>query len=193
HPRSARSRDDDQGALRPERLLNRARDHFSDYRTHAAADKVVFHGADNHVTAIQLAAGVDHRVVQFGFFLRLFQALGIGLEIDKIQWIGGLEIVAEGFILAVIQQLCQSSACINAEVFAALWANIQVVFEVLLPDDLAAAFTLHPQSFGTNLLFARRIHLAGLSLEPSHKECFSHPYRSFLKPDATIPGRKSNT
>src|SRR5262249_8499566 len=84
------------------------------------------------------------------------------------QRIGGGKIVAEGFILAVIEQVGKPCTRINAEVLAALWANVQVFFEVLFPDDLTAALALHPQPFGPDFLLARSIQIARLSFKPGH-------------------------
>src|SRR5580700_7735175 len=50
----------------------------------------------------------------------------------------------------------------------ALGANLQIVFQVFLPDDLPATVTLHPQPLGTDFLLARGIQLAGFSFEPGH-------------------------
>jgi hypothetical protein len=39
-------------------------------------------------------------------------------------------------------------------VFVALGTDVEILFEVFLPDDLAASFALYPESFGLNLLLA---------------------------------------
>jgi hypothetical protein len=53
-------------------------------------------------------------------------------------------------------------------VLIAFGADVQIVFQVLFPDDLPAVLTLYPQSLGADFLFARSIELAGLSFEPNH-------------------------
>jgi hypothetical protein len=55
-------------------------------------------------------------------------------------------------------------------VLVALGADVEILFEVLFPDNLAAAVTLHPQAFGADFLFAGSVKFAGLSLEPSHRK-----------------------
>ena len=80
------------------------------------------------------------------------------------------QVVAENFVLAVVEEIRQAGAGIDAKMLAALGANVQVVFQVFLPDDLPATFTLYPQAFGANFLFAGRIQFDGLSFEPGHKQ-----------------------
>ena len=110
--------------------------------------------------------------------LRALETLGIRLEVNEFERIGGSKIVAECFVLAIVEQVRQAGAAIDAEVFATFRANVQVLLEILLPDNLPAAFTLHPQAFGANFLFAGSVQLAGLSFEPGHKnsiiESLSH-------------------
>jgi hypothetical protein len=65
--------------------------------------------------------------------------------------------------------LRQARARVDAKVLVTLRADIQIVFQVLLPDDLPAVVALHPQPLRANLLLARSIQLAGLSSKPSHK------------------------
>jgi len=67
--------------------------------------------------------------------------------------------------------LIETPACSQPEMLLALGANLPVRFEVLLPDDRAAAAALHPQPFGPDsaLVDGRRIFNRLLfALEPRH-------------------------
>ena len=93
-----------------------------------------------------------------------------GGETDKA--VENFPISGEGIPVTVVRWLARikaQAARVNAEVFAAFGANILVLFQIFLPDDLPATFTLHPQPFGAHLLFARSVKITGLSFEPSHK------------------------
>jgi hypothetical protein len=72
--------------------------------------------------------------------------------------------------LVIVNELRETSAGVDAEVFFALGTHIQVLFQVLLPDNLPAAVTLYPQAFGADFLLARGFQFAGLSFEPSHRK-----------------------
>jgi hypothetical protein len=63
---------------------------------------------------------------------------------------------------------------VNAGVRAALGTNIQIGFEVVLPEDFLAAFALEPLAFGfdpTRAIFRLRLFFrtSGFPLEPGHK------------------------
>ena len=64
----------------------------------------------------------------------------------------------------------KTGAGIDAKVFAALRTYVQVLFKIFLPNDLPAALTLHPQTFGANFFFARSVQFTGFSFEPSHRK-----------------------
>ena len=65
-------------------------------------------------------------------------------------------------------QVGEPGTCVNAKVALAFRADMQILVEVLLPDDLAATVTLHPQPFSADLLFPRIFQIAGLPLKPGH-------------------------
>src|SRR5467141_35858 len=119
--------------------------------------------------------GIDDGIFQARVGLRALQARGVRLQVDKLQRVGGDEIAIENIVFAVVEKLRQACAGVDAEVFVALRADVEIVFEVLLPDNLPAFLTLHPQPLGAYLLLARSIQLTGLSLEPSHKSSSQFP------------------
>jgi hypothetical protein len=41
--------------------------------------------------------------------------------------------------------------------FVALRADVEILLQILFPDDLMALLALHPQPFGLDSLFARRL------------------------------------
>jgi hypothetical protein len=57
-------------------------------------------------------------------------------------------------------------------VLVALRTHVHILFQILLPDDLPAVLTLHPQPFGLDALLSRSVELAGFAFEPSHKKKF---------------------
>src|SRR5258708_40144293 len=122
--------------------------------------------------------GIDDGIFQARVGLRALQARGVRLQVDKLQRVGGDEIAVENVVFVVVQKLSQSRAGVDAEMFVALRADVEIVFEVLLPDNLAAFVTLHPQALGAYLLLARSVSLAGLSLEPCHKNSSQFPVLS---------------
>ena len=63
-------------------------------------------------------------------------------------------------------------ARVDAEMLVALGTDVEVLFQVFLPDDLPAVLTLYPQALGADFLLARGIQFAGLSFEPRHKISF---------------------
>src|SRR6185312_312901 len=71
------------------------------------------------------------------------------------------------------EKLRQAGAGVNAEVAVALGADIEVLRQVLLPDNLAALVALHPQALGAHFLFARGVQLSAFALKPSHKNQLS--------------------
>ncbi len=145
-----------------------ASDDFPNHCSHAAADESVFHRTHDDRTAVQFAFGVDDGVGEFGVGLGPLEAGGIGFQVDEFQGIGGDQVVVEDVVLIVVEQLGEAAARVDAKMLVALGTNVEVVFKVFFPDDLAAAVTLHPQAFGANFLFARAVQLTGLAFEPSH-------------------------
>ena len=78
----------------------------------------------------------------------------IRFRIDEIERIGGAQVGVESLVSAIEQQF-QACGRIHADVRAAFRTHVPVGFQILLPDDLAAAFALEPQALGAQL--ARRI------------------------------------
>ncbi len=97
HPRTARSRDDDERMPRGERPVNGASNRLTHYRAHAAADEGVLHHAQDDGMMVEMADGIDDSVVQPGFVLGLAQACFIGLQIDEIKGIGRLQLQINKF------------------------------------------------------------------------------------------------
>jgi hypothetical protein len=125
----------------------------------------------------QLAHRIEDRVVQAGRFLRRAQALLVGLYIGKVQRVGRAQ-AAVHQLIAGLQQQRDPLPGANLEVVLALGADVQVGFEVRLPDGLPAAQALGPQALGAHLSFAgvgttpiaarARLVFAVFALEPGH-------------------------
>ena len=146
-----------------------ARNHLADHRAHGAADERVLHRAHDDRLAIELAASVDDRIVEPGVALRRLQAVGVGLQIGELQRIGGDNVAVFGFVLSVVEQVGEPGARVNAEMAVTFGADVEVLVEVLLPDDLAALVALDPEALGLDALFARSVELDGFPLEPCHR------------------------
>src|ERR1019366_1920227 len=86
----------------------------------------------------------------------------------ELQRVGGSQVGIEDFVLAIVVEIAQPGARIDAEVLVALRTDIEILLQILFPDDLAALLALYPQSFGLDLLFTRRIELNIFPLEPTH-------------------------
>src|SRR5208337_3372850 len=76
---------------------------------------------------------------------------------------------------------------VNAKVLLALGADVQILFQVFLPDNLPAALTLHPQPFSADFLLARSVQFAGFAPKPSHSSYESRvPSTEQTRPAADI-------
>src|SRR5262249_12933638 len=76
-------------------------------------------------------------------------------------------------IVGVVEQEAKAGAGIDTAVGAALGTDLPVGFQILFPDDLAAPFTLLPETFGAHTSFrvtdARQfVIVAFVPLEPRH-------------------------
>src|SRR5262249_945923 len=142
HAGTAGCGDDQQRLMLRDRTLDGARDHFADYRTHAAADESRFHGADLHRAPVQPAFGRDHGIAQIGGLLHHGETLAVWLAVYEAERVAGAESGIAARVLALIHQEFEAGDGVDATVRAALGANVPVGLQVLLPDDLAAALAL---------------------------------------------------
>ncbi len=132
------------------------------------ASPTVLHRAHDHVAPGELAGGVEDGVIRARLGLRAAQALGVWAYVHEVERIGGRKVLVEDFVLRVVEQQLEPLRRADAEVPLALGADVQVLIELFLPDDLAAALALDPQAFRANALLARRFQLAAFSFEPGH-------------------------
>ena len=68
----------------------------------------------------------DHGVAQLGGLLHALQALAVRLAVHEIQRVGGAQLGVEALVLAVVQQQLQARDGIDADVRAALGADVPV-------------------------------------------------------------------
>ena len=121
-----------------------------------------------------LAARGDDGFRQTRRVLGLLDSLRIGLAVNELERVSGNQIDIENAVAAVvfqihvIQQQRQPGARVNAEVALALGADVEILVEIFLPDDLAAAIALHPQAFGADFFLAASLDLGTFALEPGH-------------------------
>src|SRR5581483_8871651 len=116
--------------------------------------------AELHAAAVQRTGGGDDRVAHAGGLLRNGEPLVIRLGIHEAQRIGRDQIGVELFAEPVIQQHAHTGARVNAEMPAALRADLHILLERLAPDNLAAVLAFLPQALGADLLFAFRRSIA---------------------------------
>jgi hypothetical protein len=82
------------------------------------------------------------------------QALAVGLGIDEAQRIGRARPLSNSRYSPPSKQQLQARERVDAAVPAALGADVPVGFQVLFPDDLAAALALLPQALGAHFALA---------------------------------------
>jgi len=127
-----------------------AGDGLSHHSAHGTADKPVFHGAQDNGVGPELADCVENGVVEAGSLLRGAEALLVGLHIGEFERVSRAQAGVHELI-AGIEQQGNALACADFEVVLALGADVQVGFEVGLPDGLAAAHALGPKALGAHL------------------------------------------
>ena len=121
----------------------------------------------------EAAVGGDHGVGEAGGLLHAAEALAVGLGIDEAERIGGAQAGIEALEFGVVEEQLEAGDGVDAAVRAALGADVPVGLEVLLPDDLAAAFALLPQTFGSDPAFlisqfGELVVIPFVPLEPRH-------------------------
>jgi hypothetical protein len=119
---------------------------------------------------VEKARGGDDGIGVAGRFPHGGEAIFVGLGIDEIERIGRAEISVVLFIDAVIEEHFQAFFGGELEVVAALDADLLGFVEFLLPDNLAAAVALLPQTFGLNATFfiRGRSYARGFPIPPGH-------------------------
>src|SRR5271166_6101664 len=118
---------------------------------------------------MQFAARVDDGVVKAGVGLRLLQTAGIRFQVGELQRVGRNDVAVLGLVLSVVKEVAEPGASVNAEMTLALGADVQVLVEVFLPDDLAALVTLDPEAFCLDAFLPRSVEVAVFPLKPCHK------------------------
>ena len=76
-------------------------------------------------------------------------------------------------IAALVEQQRQPGASIDPKMMIALGADLQVLFQLFFPDDLAAALAFQKQSFRPYPLLFCRLNFAGFSFKPSQRKILS--------------------
>src|SRR5438105_3557310 len=152
---------------RREGAVHGASDGFADHRTHAAADEVVLHRADDDFVLAQPADGVDDRVVEAGLSLGLGEPLLVWLQVGEVQRVGRAKSEIDQFVTG-FEEILDAGAGINAEVMATVRADLLVGFEFRLEEDLAAVRAAGPQALGPDCLLRVVDDLMVFALEPAH-------------------------
>jgi len=104
---------------------------------------------------------------------RLFEAVGVRFGIDEAEGVGGCEFGILLRVDAVVEEELEAPAGVHAEMMAAFAAGVEGLFEILLPDDFAAAVALEPEAFGFDgadgIVDGTTPDRTGISFEPGHK------------------------
>ena len=180
HARSAGSGHNDERLAREPRAIDGAGNGFAHYGAHGATDEAVLHDADDNFMLPHAAQRVEDGVVEAGLLARLAQALLVGLDVDKIQRIGGAQPLIDELVSRLKQQI-DARARVELEVMLALGAHLQVGFEFGFVESLAAAGAFDPQALGAHAFCARIAVLASravprsgivavLTLKPRHTD-----------------------
>ena len=102
--------------------------------------------------------------------MRLRNALGVRLAVDKTQRIGRGHFSVQFFAVRVIKQLLQPFVRANAKVIVAVHAHLEIVFQLALIEMRTAFVATDKDIFGANdaLRVANRFDLAFLFTKPGH-------------------------
>src|SRR5258708_1256486 len=146
---------------------DRSGDGLADDRAHAAGAEAEFQDAENDVMRAQHADGVDDRVVEPGFSLGFFEALLVRLQVVEFQRIGRAKSEVYQFV-AGFKEIVDAGAGVDAEVMAAVGADLLIGFEFRLEEDLAAVRAADPQALGADGLLRVVDDLMVFALEPPH-------------------------
>jgi hypothetical protein len=113
------------------------------------------------------AGGVSNGIFQARGRFAFFQADFVRPSISEIKRIRGCQLFILNLNAVFIQEQHEPLRRINAEMVVALGADVQVVFQLFLPDDLPAAFTLDPEAFRANAFLVGRLDFTGFPFKPS--------------------------
>ena len=152
---------------RGERAVDGSGDGLADDGAHAAADEAVLHNTEDDVVRAKPTDGVDDGVVEAGLLLRFSEAFFVGLKVGEVERVGGAELEVDEFV-ARLEKILDAFACADAEVVAALGANLLVGLEFGLEDDLPAARATDPEALGADRLFGVVDDLVVFAFEPAH-------------------------
>ena len=118
------------------------------HRAHAAADELQFQAQMLHRPPVQFAVAPRRWRRARPRLLHRRQPLAVGLRVDELRagrWRSARVVISQLF---AVEQHLQARQRHRAEVIVALRADLQVLFERLAPDDLAATLALQPEAFG---------------------------------------------
>ena len=151
------------GARIVDRALDAARDLLADDHAHAAADEPVLHRGDDGRDAVDRAGRDDDRIFQPGGSMPAFSRALYGFV--SVNASGSVETRPGSYSVHSSSNSMRSrSVGVDAEVVRAFRTDVQVGGEILVVDDLRAAGTLDPESFG---------HPAGLGRLSARSACGS--------------------
>ena len=88
-------------------------------------------------------------------------------QVGEVERVGGAELEVDELV-AGFEEIFDAGTGVDAEVVAALGADLLVGLELCLKDDLAAAGASDPESFGANRLLRVVDDLVVLAFKPRH-------------------------
>src|SRR5580698_5432976 len=97
-----------------------------------------------------LAYGIQNGIVEAGVVPRFAQALLVGLDVGKVQRIGGAQASVNQRV-AWLKERVDSLPRGELEVVLALGADQQINFKILFINGLAAARALDPEALGADI------------------------------------------
>jgi hypothetical protein len=166
HAGSAGRGDGDEGVALVAGAVDGAGDGFADDGAHAAADEAVLHDGEDDGVGSEETLGVDDGVVEAGVLAGFFEARLVGLEVGELERIGGLQVAVDD-LEAGAEEGFDAGEGADAAVASAFGADLEIGFELGLPDGLAAAVALGPEAFGADAIGAG-LKFVVFAPEPGH-------------------------
>ena len=146
HARPARGRDDDQGGFLEHREPRRGQHRLAGGDPHRAAHKAKFKDGDDRSLPADPAMRDNDRVAARPMGrLRLFQAVAIAPAVAKAQRVDDRLGQFDAREVAIVEQDREAPRGADAQMVAAVAANVEIGVELAVEQHLLAARTLFPQ------------------------------------------------
>ncbi len=130
-----------------ETVLNRPHEFFAYDGSHRAAQKAELERARDHLQTGQFSRHHDQRVAFTGLLLRLSEPVLVALRILEFERVLGLNLGGNLGGRSGVEKFRQPLAAVDPHVMAALWADVQIAFDLRAIQHGIAGGALGPQAF----------------------------------------------